>query len=105
MGSVSILANSKVVNNPGEMIPDPQDPEGMIPGDGVYAPQAGPITNLGSGTLTIERSTITDNTTEAQGGGVYSAGAKLTVTGGTISANHAQDGGGIYSGGEAQVTM
>jgi hypothetical protein len=135
-GSVSILANSKVVNNPGEMIPDPQDPEGMIPGDGVYAPQAGPIANqaefdkvgtlriadstvsgnyaeqngggvanLGSGTLTIERSTITDNTTEAQGGGVYSTGGKLTVTGGTISANHAQDGGGISSGGEAQVTI
>jgi hypothetical protein len=88
MGSVSILANCKVVNNPGE----------MIPSDGVYAPQAGPIANqaefdtvgtlriadstvsgnyaeqngggvanLGSGMLTIERSTITDNTTEAQG--------------------------------------
>ena len=129
-GTVSILANSKVVDNPGEMIPDPQDPEGVIPAAGVYEPSAGAIANqaefdvvgtikiadstvarnyaghdgagvanLGSGTLTIERSTITDNTTEAEGGGVYSTGGRLTITGGTISANHAHEGGGIYSGG------
>ncbi len=129
-GTVSILANSKIVDNPGEMIPDPQDPEGVIPGPGVYEPGAGAIANqaefdsigtlkisdstvarnyatadgagvanLGSGTLTIERSTFTDNTSEAEGGGVYSTGGRMTITGGTVSGNHANEGAGIYSGG------
>jgi hypothetical protein len=129
-GTVSILAGTEVVDNPGEMIPDPQDPEGMIPAPGVYHPDASAIANQaefdaigtikivdstvarnyavhdgagvaneGSGALTIERSTIEDNTTEAEGGGVYSEGGRLTIIGGRIADNHAHEGGGIYSGG------
>ena len=57
------------------------------------------IPNAGHGILIIERSTISDNTTEAAGGGIYSNGGTVTITDSTISGNNAHDGGGIYSDG------
>jgi hypothetical protein len=122
-GTVSILAGSRVVDNPGEMIPDPAqvidplDPEPIeyIPAPGVYAPSAGAITNQGTtdtvgtiriadstvsgnfatqngagilndgaGILVVERSTITDNSTEAGGGGLHTTGGAVTVSDSTF---------------------
>ena len=45
-----------------------------------YAPQTAPgSTTLGSGALIVERSTIAHNTTEGNGGGIYSDGGTVTV--------------------------
>src|SRR5918992_1516883 len=104
-GTVAILANSKVVDNPGEMIPDPQDPEGMIPGDGVYHPSASPIANQGEfdtvGTLKIADSTVARNYAEQDGGGVSNMGSgTLTIERSTITDNTSEaEGGGVYSTG------
>jgi hypothetical protein len=110
MGSVSILANSKVVNNLEEMIPDPQDPEGMIPGDGVYAPQASPIANQAEfdsvGTLRTADSTVSGNYAEQNGGGVANLGSgTLTIERSTITDNTTEaQGGGVYGTG-AKLTV
>src|SRR5918998_4566333 len=78
-GTVAILAGSKVVDNPGEMIPDPQDPEGVIPGPGVYEPSASPIANQGEfdsiGTIKIADSTVSGNYAEQDGGAVSNMGS------------------------------
>jgi predicted outer membrane repeat protein len=139
-GTVSILSGSRVVDNPGPMVPDPAqvidplDPEpvDLVPGPGVYdpnaaaiankaefdtvgtihvadstvadnfAPQSGAgIQNVGSGRIIVERSTLARNTTEADGGAVYSDGGTLTVTGSTFTENLAHaSGSAIYSKGD-----
>ena len=77
-GTVSILAGSEVVDNPGLMIPDPQDPEDMIPAPGVYEPDSSPIANQGEfdivGTIRIADSTVAGNYSEHDGGGVANDG-------------------------------
>ena len=138
MGTVSILAGSQVIDNPGLMIPDPAqvidplDPEPIeyVPAPGVYTPSAGAIANQGaentvgtvrianstvsgnfafhpgagvnnsvSGTLIVENATFSGNNTEAGGGGLYTNGGRVTVTGSTFTDNVAANGAGLYSNG------
>jgi len=47
------------------------------------------------GTLTIENSTISGNTSNSSGGGISNVGGRLTITNSTISGNRANQGGGI----------
>jgi CSLREA domain-containing protein len=61
------------------------------PGAGAY--------NGGSGTLTVQNSTFSDNNTEADGGGLYANGGKVTVTNSTFSENVAANGAGLSSSG------
>ncbi len=57
-----------------------------------------------AGDLTLVNCTIKGNSTQANGGGVYSD-KKLTIIGGTVSENTANDrGGGIFVGGDSSAT-
>ncbi len=59
------------------------------------------VKNAGSGTLILESTDVLDNVTDANGGGVFSAGGTLTIAGGDISRNVAHSaGGGIATEGE-----
>ena len=49
----------------------------------------------GGGTLTIENSTISGNTTNFWGGGVFNQDGRLTIANSTISGNRAGEGGGV----------
>jgi hypothetical protein len=119
MGTVSILAGSQVVDNPGLMIPDPAqvidplDPEPveLIPAPGVYEPSAGAIANQGTtdavGTIRIANSTVSDNFAATNGAGVLNDGpGTLIVENSTITDNTTEaGGGGIYTnGGTVTVT-
>ena len=71
---------------------------------GGFAGQGGGIDN--AGTLTVNSSTIANNSTPAAssgGGGIYNAGT-LTVTNSTVADNNAFVGGGIYNAGTLTVT-
>jgi CSLREA domain-containing protein len=117
-GTVSILAGSQVVDNPGEMIPDPAqvidplDPEPIqyIPGPGVYQPSAGAIANEGAtdsvGTIKIADSTVSGNYATSNGAGVLNDGSGiLVVENSTFLDNYSEaGGGGLYAtGGTATV--
>ena len=142
-GSVSITAGSRVVDNPGLMVPDPAqvidpldpDPVRLLPAEGVYPPNTSAIANKGefdtvgtihvadstvsdnfapqsgagiqnvrSGRLVVERSTFSRNTTEADGGAIYSGGGTVTVTGSTFEENLAHaSGAGLYSKGNVNT--
>ena len=119
MGTVSILAGSQIVDNPGEMIPnpaqviDPLDPEPIeyIPAPGVYEPRGGAIANEGAtdsiGTLRIENSTVARNFASDNGAGIHNGGAGiLIISGSTITENETTAaGGGVHSnGGKVTIT-
>jgi hypothetical protein len=62
------------------------------------------LTNLR--TLSISDSTVTGNSTGAEGGGIWSINAVVTVTGSTISGNSsASGGGGLYHRDEGSLTV
>src|SRR5918992_2418028 len=71
---VVTIDRSQIVDNPGPMVPDPLDPEEMIPALGVYEPDHGPIANEaqygGVGTIRVTDSLIADNFAEHDGGGI-----------------------------------
>ncbi|WP_304093114.1 choice-of-anchor Q domain-containing protein [Hydrogenobacter thermophilus] len=70
--------------------------------DGLAA--GGGIWNAG-GTLTLERSTISDNSSSNNGGGITNShGGTLTINNSTISGNSTQYGGGIENSGTLTVT-
>ncbi len=48
------------------------------------------------GKATILRSTISNNSTLAEGGGIFSDSADLTIINSTVSGNYAQSGGGLF---------
>jgi CSLREA domain-containing protein len=112
-GTVSILAGSRVVDNPGLMIPDPAqvidplDPEPIeyVPAPGVYEPNAGAITNQGAtdtvGTIRIADSTVSGNFASANGAGILNEGSGiLIIERSTIVSNTTEaGGGGLYTGG------
>src|ERR671918_292123 len=117
-GTVSIV-DSDVVDNPGQMIPDPLqhidplDPEPIeyVPGPGVYEPVASAITNkgefLGVGTIRIIGSTVSGNYAPPDGAGVNNLeDGNLVIEGSTFSKNTSEgNGGAIYiSGGRASIT-
>jgi predicted outer membrane repeat protein len=119
MGTVSILSGSQVVDNPGEMIPDPAqvidplDPEPIeyVPAPGVYTPSAGAIGNQGAentvGTVRIANSTVSGNFAFHPGAGVNNAvSGILIVENSTFSENNTEaGGGGLYTtGGQVTVT-
>jgi hypothetical protein len=63
---------------------------------GGYAGVGGGIEN--TGTLILDGNvTIRDNTAQWNGGGIYNDGGKVTLNGGTISGNTADEGGGIHN--------
>jgi hypothetical protein len=113
MGTVSILSGSRVVDNPGAMIPDPTqvidplDPEPIeyVPAPGVYTPSAGAIANEGAtdtvGTVRVADSTVSGNYASDNGAGITNAGdGVLIVERSTITGNHTTaGGGGIYTTG------
>lgn len=112
-GTVSILTDSQIINNPGLMIPDPAqvidplDPEPIeyIPAPGVYEPGAGAIANEGAtdmiGTVRIADSTISGNFATGNGAGILNAGSGiLIVERSTIISNTTEaGGGGLYTTG------
>src|ERR687896_1216783 len=59
---VVTITDSAVTDNPGQMIPDPLDPEELIPAPGVYEPESSPIVNQaqygGEGTIRITDSIV-----------------------------------------------
>ena len=69
--------------------------------DGATSNLGGGIDN--SGTLTVEDSTISGNTSTGAGAGGIDNGGTLTVEDSTISGNAAADGGGIVNGGRLTV--
>ena len=88
-GSISILAGSRIVDNPGLMIPDPtqvidplepEEPE-LIPAPGVYSPDASAIVNEGAhdtvGSIRIADSTISGNFSNHDGAGVANLGSGI----------------------------
>ncbi|HEY4635139.1 MAG TPA: CSLREA domain-containing protein, partial [Rhodospirillales bacterium] len=118
-GSVTIMAGSSIINNPGLMVPDPAqvidpfDPEPIeyVPGPGVYWPGAGAIGNQATidlpGTIRIVHSTVSGNFATANGAGVLNDGAGLVVIeNSTIADNHTPaGGGGLYTnGGDVTIT-
>lgn len=118
-GTVSILDGSQIVNNPGEMIPDPAqiidplDPEPIeyVPAPGVYDPNGGAVANQGAldtvGTLRIADSVISGNFAAHDGAGVLNADSGiLIIERSTIEHNTTEAaGGGVYaSGGKVTIT-
>lgn len=57
----------------------------------------GGISNFGNKSLTIIDSTISDNSTTASGGGIFSAVGTLTITNTTLSGNSAGSGGALLN--------
>ncbi|HZB29226.1 MAG TPA: right-handed parallel beta-helix repeat-containing protein, partial [Streptosporangiaceae bacterium] len=116
-GTVTI-ADSQVVDNPGQMIPDPAqfidplDPEPVeyIPGPGVYDPVASPIVSQGefegTGTIRVLDSLVARNYVPADGGGIHiEEHGTLEVVDSTIEDNTTEaDGAGIYTNG-GRVTI
>jgi CSLREA domain-containing protein len=122
-GTISIMSNSQIVDNPGQMIPDPLDTppliqnpqnpgelipdpthiQGMIPAPGVYQPDSSPIVNEAQheavGTINISNSTVARNYATHDGAGIYNGGTgTITITSSTISDNTTEAaGGGIYA--------
>jgi parallel beta-helix repeat protein/predicted outer membrane repeat protein len=65
--------------------------------DNLAGSRGGGIRVIGSGTLTLDRGEISENSGD-QGGGIYHEGSLITLTNTTISSNTAQTGGGgIYA--------
>jgi parallel beta-helix repeat protein len=110
-GTVSILAGSDVVGNPGEMIPDPAqvidpfdpEPPELIPAPGVYEPGASAIVNQGEleglGTIRIADSTVADNYAPHDGAGILNAAdGTVTIERSTIADNTTEaDGAGVHA--------
>src|SRR5918999_2479371 len=103
-GYISIF-NSDIVDNPGPMVPDPLDPEEMIPAPGILFPDSSPIANEGQfdgmGTIWIGNSRIERNYSEHDGGGVANLGdGVLIVENSKLTGNTSEAaGGGVYSNG------
>ena len=112
-----LIERSDIVDNPGEMIvdpeyhPDPARPEPrsppLVPAPGVYEPDSSAIVNQGEfdvvGAIHIVDSTIEDNYAHHDGAGVANSGhGILTIEGSTFRHNRTEaDGGAIYSSGGA----
>src|SRR5918992_1556319 len=81
-GYISIL-NSDIVDNPGPMIPDPLDPEEMIPAPGILEPDSTPVVNEGAfdgvGTIWIGDSFFERNYSEHDGGAVVNGGDGILI--------------------------
>ena len=58
----------------------------------------GAIVNVGLGNVTLIGSTVRNNTSETNGGGLFTQLAPFTVTDSLIIGNSAQSGGGLYEG-------
>ncbi|MGD2156376.1 MAG: choice-of-anchor Q domain-containing protein, partial [Anaerolineales bacterium] len=54
-----------------------------------------------SGTLTLTNSTLSGNSSSAEGGGIYSSHGTITLINSTLYGNRAAQGGGILNGGYA----
>src|SRR5918997_3558719 len=97
-GYVSI-ASSRITDNPGQMIPDPLDPEEVIPAPGVYEPESSPIVNAGAfdgiGTIRITSSTLSGNYANPDGGAIANDGdGILSVENSTLANNTSEAAGG-----------
>ena len=103
-GTVTIT-NSRVVDNPGEMVVNPQDPTEMIPAPGVFEPSSGAISNggehAGLGTIRISDSEVSRNWSSSHGAGIANEGdGTIVIERSRILDNTSlADGGGLYSHG------
>ena len=61
------------------------------------------VSNSGHGILTIEDSEFRRNSTEGDGGAIYSTGGTLTIDDTIVASNKAHGGGGIYSDGASNA--
>lgn len=69
---------------------------GNVAGNGVFG-SGGGIRAGGSGTISIARSTISDNDSDSNGGGIYMSADGLELENSTVSGNRSnRSGGGIY---------
>jgi len=57
-----------------------------------------------TGTLTIAGSTLTQNVSGLDGGGIFNGGGQMTISSTTLDNNLADNGGGIYSSGTVTMT-
>ena len=92
-GTVAILSNSSITNNPGAVIPDPTDPGGFILANPLDYPLGpGAIHNQGVegavGTIHVADSTVSGNAAEAGGAGIYNEGeGNVIVERSTLNGN------------------
>ncbi|MDD6044769.1 MAG: FctA domain-containing protein [Clostridia bacterium] len=63
------------------------------------------ITVVNGGKLNLEGGTIQNNTSSAEGGGIYANNGTVNVYGGTISGNEATEGGGIFAEKNSSVNI
>jgi len=103
-GTVEILDGSLIYENPGPVMPDPTDPEGIIlvnPSDYPLGP--GAVNNQAEndliGTIRVVDSTIRNNAAMASGAGIHNTrDGAIIVENSTISGNISEaNGGGIYT--------
>src|SRR5919106_631125 len=84
---VVTIDDSTISDNPGQMIPDPLDPEEMIPAPGVYDPISAPISNQalygGVGTIRVTDSVVANNYSNPDGGGIANLGDRVLVVEGS----------------------
>lgn len=70
----------------------------LLDADGYIDPSDGAGIRVGGGHLIVQDGcTITNNTTTANGGGIYRQDGKITIEGGSITNNKARSGGGIQA--------
>ncbi|VAW85332.1 hypothetical protein MNBD_GAMMA16-329 [hydrothermal vent metagenome] len=86
LGGFLTIANTTVSNNTTIITANPADIESGSTGGGIFSQNAG--TNRGS--LVIAASTISNNYSDRQGGGVFNSGAPIIVTHTTIHDNTAR---------------
>ncbi|MGA8047887.1 MAG: right-handed parallel beta-helix repeat-containing protein, partial [Dermatophilaceae bacterium] len=68
--------------------------------EGWSAEEGGALRSVAVGPLRLTDVTVTDSSSESEGGGIYYAMGALTLTRSTVSGNSARGGGGLYGGGE-----
>jgi hypothetical protein len=98
---VQLTGGGKVtLSSPGSIIQTATDQTFIINGPTLVGKDNNnrSVVYLNSGSAELTSGTISGNTTESQGGGVYvtGSGASFTMSGGTISGNKATQGGGVY---------
>ncbi|MGQ0576199.1 MAG: right-handed parallel beta-helix repeat-containing protein [Pseudonocardia sp.] len=108
-GTVEVIGNSQIVDNPGLYVPDPQhdpaspDPAELVPAPGVYEAGGGALANEAEagavGTLRVIGSTVARNTAGASGAGIANNGdGVVVVENATLTANRSEaDGGALYA--------
>lgn len=103
LGGFLTVANTTISNNTTIITANPADTESGSTGGGVFSSNAG----VNRGNLVITATTISNNYSDRQGGGVFNSGVPIIITHTTINSNAARFlGAGISNVGEqpAEIT-